>query len=712
MGTNMFGLIRVLILTGDREVRQYLSHLIVSSGYDVEVCDSGERALQLFREGAFPFVIVDLDMDLNGYVIQSLSSNPQRFKTILIALTSPASVRTPQQLISAGFDDWFSKPLLKNQWAITAHRLERWTKLFSRYLEDQKKLEASSKRINRILDRMVEYAAILDGEGKMEYVSPHFAEYLGKVREDLIGTSIFFPVHPDDFIEFNKFFMEVLFAPNFKKDGQVRFSESQFPDLRVNIQLENCLSEREVEGLVLRVHPAWATATGVAPDDRVVEVSPRETVMMDRRELQGYEQDDETGFLKQRALMMEVGEALEHLEEMPDSWVILIVIEFKNSEIWEEKYDRLTMKQFLPALARRLEACKRPEDLIARTGTHQYCILLKNFPHAQTLPRIKDRVEELLRRPFYLEGCTIELEPQIGITSTHDPALRPEALLDDAIQAIYVPRRKKPEAGKADKEHDVEEENRLYMGLKENRFRLFYQPIISLDNGKIAGMEALIRWEHPEKGLLVTREFLSMAEHTELIVPIGEWVLKEALIQLKKWKAMKICPDPFCLHINVSEAQYIHGDLHFSLNQLKEQEIFIHNGLALEIKETYLMEHPDKTAALLRKLKPMDVKIAVDWSSDGFSSLSCLDKYDIHMVKIPSTWLRKDTHARASLKMETTLLKATHDHGVAMIVEGIETLEDHNNVKAAGYPLGQGYYYAFPMPAAVATNLLRTDVTW
>jgi diguanylate cyclase (GGDEF)-like protein/PAS domain S-box-containing protein len=370
--------------------------------------------------------------------------------------------------------------------------------------------------------------------------------------------------------------------------------------------------------------------------------------------------------------------------------------------------------QLLQGVAERLEKALRPGDVVARLAGDEFCILLDDITGSPDATRVAERVLEALADPFMLSGHRIFASASIGIATSETAAKGPEHLLRDADTAMYRAKSR----GKSRFEvfdqamHQramevLDLESDIRRALEEGQFRLEYQSIERLGTREIAGFEALVRWEHPERGLVTPADFVPIAEETGLIVPLGLWVLHEACRQMAEWKQQHPERSELFVSINVSRKQIQQVDLVERIRaELGEFELEPHR-LTLEIAETVLMEDPDFHLTLVEQLAEIGVAVHIDNFGTGYSSLSYLNDAMIRTLKVDRSLVGTLGGAGSKLSMLQAVVALAHDLGIQVVAQGVETAEQIEGLVGLECDAVQGFFYSKPMDAAAATALLR-----
>jgi diguanylate cyclase (GGDEF)-like protein len=368
----------------------------------------------------------------------------------------------------------------------------------------------------------------------------------------------------------------------------------------------------------------------------------------------------------------------------------------------------------LVAFAERLERALRPVDTLARFGGDEFAILLSGIASTTDAVRVAERIHAELSLPFDLDRNSQFMTSSIGIALSTGYE-RPEDILRDADIAMY----RAKENGKARYEmfdqmmharavSRLQLESDLRQAVEQKEFTIHYQPIMALDTGRLAGFEALVRWNHPRRGMISPGDFVPVAEETGLIVPIGQWVLEEACKKVREWQLSSPGHRALSLSVNLSARQVAQADLLERIKDALEQSKLSPHHLKLEITESVVMENAEAAAQMLKQLRALGVQLSIDDFGTGYSSLSYLHRFPLNYLKIDRSFVMRMTtdNDNAIVKTISTL---AHNLGMQVIAEGIETEEQHQGLKELGCEYGQGYLFSRPVEVEGALRLIAKD---
>lgn len=370
--------------------------------------------------------------------------------------------------------------------------------------------------------------------------------------------------------------------------------------------------------------------------------------------------------------------------------------------------------QLLKAVAGRLQECTRGTDTVARIGGDEFVIVLVDLRHPEESGQIAHKVLDALSEPFAIGGHELHVTPSIGICAYPGDGPDAETLMRNADTAMYHAKEMgrnnyqffTPEMNAAAQQRLVLE-NDIRRALERHEFTLYYQPQIDLARGTIVGMEALVRWRHPKRGLIPPSEFIALAEETGLILPLGEWVLREACTQIRRWRDSGH-PD-LQVAVNLSARQFRREGIVDMLAQVLQNAGIPAQCLELEITEGVIMQHTEEVMRAFERLHGMGVQIAIDDFGTGYSSLGYLKRFPIDSLKIDQSFVRDITTDPDDAAIVTAIIAMAHSLGLEVVAEGVETEQQLAFLSRLRCDKAQGYHFGRPAPAAEFEQLLESQ---
>ena len=372
--------------------------------------------------------------------------------------------------------------------------------------------------------------------------------------------------------------------------------------------------------------------------------------------------------------------------------------------------------QLLQEVAKRLTACVRKQDTVARLGGDEFTIILEELAHGEDVSVIANKVIESLSHTVQLGKHEATIGGSIGISIYPDDGDNAESIIKNADMAMYQAKNQGKNcfrfyteelADAADTRFETG--NRLRQALIKDEFELYFQPQINLQEEKIVGAEALIRWNDPDKGLIVPAKFITLAEEMGLIDSIGEWVLDAACRQTKIWQEQGL-PE-IRVSVNVSGYQFMHGDIVASVKQVLQSTGLNSKYLELEVTESFVMEHPERGEVILNELRDFGVSIAIDDFGTGYSSLSYLKQLPVNRLKIDRSFVMDIPQDKDDEAIVATIIAMANKLGISVIAEGVENKAQVDFLNSQGCVDMQGYYFGKPLQCGEFEKLIqRNDV--
>jgi len=364
----------------------------------------------------------------------------------------------------------------------------------------------------------------------------------------------------------------------------------------------------------------------------------------------------------------------------------------------------------LKTLARRLRSIVQPGETLARFSGDEFIWLIPHLNDRAEASDYSRKVAEVVSEPYTYEGQELFVTASIGVSFYPEDGSDAETLIKHADTAMYRAKEKggdsyefyHPDMNFRSLER-LHLETHLRRALGRDEIRVYYQPLVNLEDGKVFGMEALVRWQHPELGLVSPGEFIPLAEETGVIVPIGTWVLRTACLQNKRWHEMG---HHLCVSVNISMQQFQHPDFVATIQETLAETGLEPQWLALEITESVAMKNVNFVLETIEELKRIGVHISIDDFGTGYSSLSYLKRFRVHTLKIDRSFIRDVTTDEDNAAIVTALIAMSQQMKMRSLAEGVETLEQLAFLKERGCNEVQGYIYSEPLPAELFQAML------
>jgi diguanylate cyclase (GGDEF)-like protein/PAS domain S-box-containing protein len=387
-----------------------------------------------------------------------------------------------------------------------------------------------------------------------------------------------------------------------------------------------------------------------------------------------------------------------------NSSLAVLFLDLDNFKSINDSLGHAAGDKLLVSVAERLQDCLRTADTAARLGGDEFAVLVESMLRPDEAIMIAERILSVFQEPFEIDGKEIFVGTSIGIAASSTETIASEELLRNADLAMYLAKSQgkgkfvvfEPKMHAALMER-IELEDELRRGIEENEFVVHYQPILNLGTGALLGMEALVRWMHPRLGLLSPIKFIPLAEETNLIVPLGDWILREACRQMQVWRGEYDGQLDVSLTVNISIRQFQQAELVDMVSRALRMSGLPPHSLILEITESFMMQDTEATIAKLHELKKLGVRLAIDDFGTGYSSLSYLQRFPIDILKIDKSFVDKLGSGNEGNAVARAIIMMGDSLNLKTIAEGIEHSEQIDTLQRLGCDAGQGFHFAKPL---------------
>lgn len=472
-------------------------------------------------------------------------------------------------------------------------------------------------------------------------------------------------------------------------------------------------------------------ATDYLIKDRLARLAPAVKQALDQRRLQEekrraeerllYEasHDTLTG-LPNRALLLErLSRCVLHGRRNEAYVFAVLFLDLDGFKVVNDSLGHAPGDQLLIAVSRRLSQHVRSGDTVARLGGDEFVILLEDLKTASNASRVADRIQRELAKPFHVDERDVFTSGSIGIACSTTGYEHAEDALRDAGAALV---RAKGQGKNRFAMFDttmhtqamvrLELETDLRHAMARHEFHLYYQPIVCLGRGTVVGFEALLRWRHPERGIVTPDLFLTVAEEIGLLVPIGQWVLTTACRALRVWQDRFTADPPLSVGINLSCKQFLQLDLLTIVDDTLRESGLDPRSLKLEITETVMMENPESATETIHQLRRRQIETYMDDFGTGYSSLSYLQRFPIDTLKVDHSFITRMEMNQESLEIVRTIVALAHTLGRKVVAEGIESASQLAVLRTLDCDYGQGHLFSKPLAAEVVPRFLASGLRW
>jgi diguanylate cyclase (GGDEF)-like protein len=422
--------------------------------------------------------------------------------------------------------------------------------------------------------------------------------------------------------------------------------------------------------------------------------------------------DSLTGLPNRRLLLDRLGHALANTQRPRRRQVAVLFMDLDDFKVVNDSLGHEAGDLLLTVVAQRLKRCLRPEDTLARFGGDEFVVLLGDVWDPGEAVRVAERITNELRRPFVLEGRKLYATASIGVSWGDAHTKSPEDLLRDADTAMYQAKRD----GSGYRVFDstmyervvqrLDLESDLRRAVEAGEFVVHYQPIFDFGSQEPWGMEALVRWNHPEMGLLSPSEFVPLAEETGLIVPMGAWVLQEACRRTKGWQDSHPRNLPLGVIVNLSAKQLRHPDCEETIREALLRSGLGARSLSLDVTESAFLDALEGNRLALERIQATGVRISIDDFGMGYSSLSYLKRLPADAIKVDKSFVKGFGEGAEDTAIVRMVIDVAHTLGLEVVAEGVETWAQATLLAETGCDMAQGFHFAEPLSPEVAAKFL------
>lgn len=568
-----------------------------------------------------------------------------------------------------------------------------------------------------ITESVADMIAVVDRKGHRLYNSPSYQKILGYTSEELGTSSSMEQVHPED----RERVLQAAAKAYLNADGEcleyrIRHKDGSWRILESRSSVMRGRSNGQEQLVIV---------------SRDITARKQAEALLEHRSLH----DDLTN-LPNRALFLDrLQRAIAVSRRHPDFKFAVFLIDIDEFKVLNDSLGYSAGNELLIQIARRLTSCLRrtdtishrnhsetevmaADDTVARPGGDEFAVLAAELRHPTDAIRMSTRLQQRLAQPFAVNGQEINVTASIGVVFSGDHGESAQDVLRNAEIAMYRAKR----AGRAccevfDPEMQAEAVKRLHLetdlrrAVELGEFRVYYQPLVSLETTEVVGLEALSRWQRSD-GVVMPSEFIPVAEETGIILAINQQLLYEASEQVRRWQKASPANSQLGLSVNITARQFTQPDLASQIAEALQKTNMDPGCIDLEITEGIAMLDADRSADVFSQLDALGVRVSIDDFGTGYSSLSRLHRFPVDSLKIDRVFVSGMNHDRESLEIVRVIIALAHNFGLKVVAEGIETREQMNRLKDLGCEYGQGYLFAPPLDAVSVEELLRGPLTF
>jgi diguanylate cyclase (GGDEF)-like protein/PAS domain S-box-containing protein len=688
---------RLLIVDDNEMNRDMLARRLARKGYVIGLAESAKNLLSRAKEDGIDLVLLDIEMpEVTG--LDALRSLREAYSSIELPIIMVTAKNQSDDIVKAlemGANDYLTKPIdfpvaLARIGTQLSHK-----KAQEALRESEERYALAARGAN---DGLWDWNLVT---GAM-YFSPRWKAMLGFGENEI-----------EDRLE--------------EWIGRIHDADRERVKEEIAAHQKGLTPHFESEHRLLHKDGGfrWMLSRGLAVHDatgKALRMAGSQTDITERKV-----SDPLTGLPNRLLFIDRLGRLIKHSKRRSDHLFAVLFLDLDGFKMINDSLGHLVGDQLLVGVAMRLEKCLRSSDTVARLGEtftvarlggDEFTILLDDIKEPADANRAAERLMKALAPPFVLAGKEVFTSISIGIALSNSAYEQPEDMLRDADTAMYRAKslgKARYEVFDADMRASVmarlQLETDLRRALERNEFRNFYQPIVSLESGRIVGFEALLRWQHPTRGMIAPDEFIFVAEETGLIRELGWWSLREACRQMSYWRGRSDSYLDLTVSVNLSAKQLLQAHLVDDMAKLLREVGLPPNALKLEITESAVMADPAAAAETLQQIKNLGIRLAIDDFGTGYSSLSYLHRFPLDTLKIDRSFISGGGEGD-TMEIARTIMPMAKNLRLDVVAEGVETLEQVALLKRLQCKYAQGYYFSKPLAPEEVALTLSENHSW
>lgn len=694
---------KVLLVDDEPRLLSSLVELLKGRDFELTVAANGSEAIQHLSQCVFDLAILDLRLpDISGHDIMDFM-NTQASGASVIVTSGDREIEAAIGALKRGAYGYLKKPYAPEELIQTVDNALQHRRLQAENRHMVKLLESSERKYRYLVNSSPDIIYTLDANGLFTFINDRAEQLLGFSRQELIGQHYSVLVHEEDVQRANYVF----------KVGHADRRASRSVELRLKSRLSFGESRTFSNALVMIARDANHNAQPNQPPFGVYGVARDITDRKKADELIAYQAyHDILTDLPNRVLFRDrLGLALFQAKRN-GTGLALMFVDLDRFKLVNDTMGHSVGDELLQLTASRLKACLRRGDTLARLGGDEFTVVLPEMSDRKAAAQMAEKFLTSLRLPFQLAGQAVHISASIGIALYPDDGETVDELVRHSDMAMY---HTKAEGKNGHSFFDrsmldasfqkIELEHSLHLALELGELEMYYQPQIDVVTQHIVGAEALMRWNHPERGFLGAGEFLPFAEENGLIIPISDWMLEAICKDLLEWNTVGSAP--IRLSINLSPQYLDRGDFYDKLENALHRHQIAPSQIEVEVTENICIHNPEAAISQLDKLCQLGVSVAIDDFGTGYSSLSYLHRFPIHTIKIDRSFVMEIQDSSTQFPVVTAIISIAKGLGLNLVAEGVETSVQESYLKNAGCKTMQGYFYHKPLPQKRLLELLK-----
>jgi diguanylate cyclase (GGDEF)-like protein/PAS domain S-box-containing protein len=697
---------KILVVDDDPVVLKSLKDLLAIRGFNPNTAIGGQEAICQLDQNDYDLVLLDLHMPyVSGHdVMDYINSN--KIDTSVIIVSGETSFEAAKNACTQGAYDFLRKPYATDELIITITNALKEKHLKKQNLFMQQQLSESERLHRYIVNTSPDIIYILDQDGHFTFINERIESLLGFSKEEIVGKHYSFLVHHDDMEQAKYVFNERRIGTRAAKNIELRLK---------------CKDDGKSRHFNNRTLPIELSAMGMYTGDSQSSSSYTGTYGVARDVTERKIAEETINFqayhdlltkLPNRALLRDRLSLAISQAKREDEKLAVMFLDLDRFKNINDSLGHMIGDELLQQVSMRLKECIRAADTLARFGGDEFTLMLPRLHNARDdASKLANKITNILKQPFIIEGHELYVSASIGIALYPQDGTSIDTLIKHADVAMYHVKGQ----GKNGYQFYSNEMNVPYLeklsldtgihrALDNNEFSLVYQPQVNLRTGEIVGVEALLRWEHPEHGAISPSEFIPFAEESGLIIDIGYWVVKTACAELSRWRTAGL-PE-IRMSINISACQLMEDNIVRNIINIMKDYDVPGSCIELEITENAIMDDMDSIIRKLQELSSHGITIAIDDFGTGYSSLSYLHKLPIHTLKIDRTFLKESRINKGDNTIINTIVAMAKGLSLNVIAEGVESQAQLEYLREIDCSEAQGFLFGKPLASDVISQLL------
>jgi len=696
----------ILIVDDQLSLLLSLQALLQINGYRVELAKSGSEAITKLQDADFQLLLLDLQMPgIDGLeVLEFVRQAKLDLETIVVSgETSFTSIKDAMRL---GAYDFIRKPYNPEELLATVSRGMEHYRQERETLQTEHSLGESEQLHRFIVNNSPDFIYMLDSQGVFTYVNDVVEELLGYKRYELLGRHFSSIIHPHNATEMHNFFSEQRAGDRATRSIEIRLLVNQSSERVESLDNSELIVELNAMGIYEETEAGKKVFIGTLGSAR--DISERKD---SEEHISHQAYHDLLTQLPNRILFDDrMNQALAHASRNDQNFAMLFM-DLDRFKLINDTLGHVMGDLVLQQISERILSCLRAEDTLARFGGDEFCLLLPDIPSKESVASVAEKILKAVRQPFSINNHELYLSLSLGIAIYPDAGKTEEALLQSADIAMYHVKANGKDGycfytdTMNSNSSFLSVEQDMHSALERNQFQVFFQPKVDPFSHKIVGMEALLRWQHPERGLLYPEDFITAAEASKLMIPIGDWVLRRVCEEVVRWKKQGLPRLKVSLNISLVQLKQVDFVERFirTLQEFKLQA----NLFAIEITEYSLNSGEQDVVKKLKELSDYGVSVTIDGFGRGHSSLSYLQNFPVDTLKIDRSFVREIEEGQNQTCIADGIAMMAKGLRLNVVGAGVENLHQLDYLRNLGCHEVQGYLYSEAISAQETLNLLE-----